>query len=151
MAIITLTAGYGTRGHYAGVLKGVILSLTPQARIVDITHEVAPHDITQAASVLRRIWSRFPEGTVHLAVVDPGVGRDRLVIVVRYAKRNMVAPDNGLVTFVHREFHVEALHVVEDRRYFLGEPSATFHGRDLLAPVAAHVAKGIAGSLGAKA
>lgn len=85
MGIITLTAAYGTR-DYAGVL----LSLTPQARIVDITYEVAPHDITQAAFVLRRSWSRFPEGTVHLAVVDPGVGRDRLVIVGRYAGRSVV-------------------------------------------------------------
>jgi len=143
VAIITLTTDYGTQDHYAGVLKGVILRLAPQARLVDVTHDVGPHDIVQAAFILRQIWSRFPEGTIHLVIVDPGVGTDRLVIVGRYGGRYVVAPDNGLVTFVHRAIRVEALHVLEDRRYFLEEPSATFQGRDIMAPVAAHLANGV--------
>jgi len=143
VAIITLTTDYGVRDHYAGVVKGVILSLAPKAQVVDVTHDVPPHDVPRAAFILRQIWSRFPEGTVHLVVVDPGVGTDRPVIVGRYGGRYVVAPDNGLVTYVHREVPMEALHVVEDRRYLLSELSATFHGRDIMAPVAAHLVNGV--------
>ena len=143
MQIVTLITDYGTRDHYVGVLKGVILRIAPDVRLVDITHEVDPHDVLQGAFILRQIWPWFPAGTIHLAVVDPGVGTDRRVILGQYADQYVVAPDNGLVTLVHRDLPVEAMHVVEDRHYFLPELSATFHGRDLMAPVVGHLANGV--------
>lgn len=143
MSIITLITDYGTRDHYVAALKGVILGVAPDVRIVDVTHEVEPHNVLHAAFVLRQIWPWYPPGTVHLAVVDPGVGSERRIVLGRYDGRCVVAPDNGLVTFVHRDRPAEAMHVVENRRYFLPEPSATFHGRDIMAPVAAHLANGV--------
>lgn len=143
MPIITLLTDYGLRDHYVGELKGVILSIAPQAQIVDISHDIEPFHVAQAAFVLHRVWSRFPAGTVHLVVVDPGVGSDRRIILGQYAGRFVVAPDNGLVTWVHRENEAEAMFVVEDRRYFLPQISSTFHGRDILAPVAAHLVNGV--------
>mgnify|MGYP001566873033 CR=1 FL=1 len=143
MPIITLLTDYGTRDHYVGELKGVILTIAPAAQIVDITHDIEPFKVRQAAFVLQRVWARYPAGTIHLAVVDPGVGSDRRIILGQYAGRFVVAPDNGLVTWVHREYALEAMYVVEDRRYFLGQLSTTFHGRDIMAPVAAHLANGV--------
>jgi len=143
MPLIALVTDFGTKDHYAGVLKGVIASLSPRTVVVDISHEVAAHDITSAAFLLWQSWPWFPAETVFLAVVDPGVGRVRRIIAARYASRFVVAPDNGLITFVHREFPPQAVHSVENRRYFVGEPSHTFHGRDILAPVAAHLANGV--------
>jgi len=143
MPIITLLTDYGLRDHYVGELKGVIFTIAPKAQIVDITHDIEPFNVRQAAFVLQRIWTRFPAGTVHLAVVDPGVGSDRRIILGQYAGRFVVAPDNGLVTWVHREYEAEAMFVVEDRRYFLPQISSTFHGRDIMAPVAAHLANGV--------
>ncbi len=143
MPIITLITDYGTRDHYVGALKGVILGLAPDVRIVDVTHDVEPYNVLHAAFVLRQIWPWYPKGTVHLAVVDPGVGSERRIVLGRYDGRCVVAPDNGLVTLVHRDWPAEALHLVENRRFFLPEPSASFHGRDIMAPVAAHLANGV--------
>jgi len=143
VAIITLTTDYGAQDHYVGTLKGVVSGLSPEARLVDITHDLPPHDIAHAAFVLRQVWPWFPRGTVHLVVVDPGVGTDRAILVAQYGGSYVVAPDNGVVSFVHREFRVEALHIAEERRYFLSALSTTFHGRDIMAPVAAHLAKGV--------
>lgn len=143
MPIITLLTDYGLRDHYVGELKGVILTIAPKAQIVDITHDIEPFNVRQAAFVLQRVWSRYPAGTVHCAVVDPGVGSDRRIILGQYAERFVVAPDNGLVTWVHREYETEGMFVVEDRRYFLPQISTTFHGRDIMAPVAAHLATGV--------
>ena len=140
--VITLITDYGCRDHYVGAVKGVILGLAPEARIVDITHEIEPHQITPAAFLLRQIWSWFPPGTIHLVVVDPGVGGKRRIIVGRYDGRYLVAPDNGLISFVHRELVCEALHTVRDHRPSTVEPSATFHGRDIMGPVAADLALG---------
>lgn len=143
MPIITLLTDYGLRDHYVGELKGVILTIAPKAQIVDITHDIEPFSVRQGAFVLQRIWALYPAGTVHLVVVDPGVGSDRRIILGQYAGRLVVAPDNGLVTWVHREHEAEAMFVVEDRRYFLPQISSTFHGRDIMAPVAAHLANGV--------
>ena len=142
--IITLTTDFGTRDSYVAEMKGVIATIAPDARLIDITHEVTPHDVRHAGFVLHQVWSRYPEGTIHLAVVDPGVGTDRRIVLGRYAGRFVVAPDNGLVTFVHRAYAVEAMHVVEHRRFMLAHLSATFHGRDIMAPVSAHLACGAA-------
>ena len=143
MPVVTLITDYGTQDYYAGALKGVILGITPEAVVVDITHDVEPHNVWHGALVLRQTWSWYPPGTIHLVVVDPGVGTDRRILLGRYGGRYVVAPDNGLVTFVHRDVRVEALHAVENRAYFLPEVWPTFHGRDIMAPVAAHLAGGV--------
>jgi S-adenosylmethionine hydrolase len=143
MPLITLITDYGTRDQYVGALKGVILSIAPSASIVDVTHDIEPHNVLHAAFVLRQIWPWYPRGTIHLAVVDPGVGSDRRIILGQYGGQFVIAPDNGLVTLVHREMRAEAVYVVEDRRHFLPHLSTTFHGRDIMAPVAARLANGV--------
>ncbi|MHC4234103.1 MAG: SAM hydrolase/SAM-dependent halogenase family protein [Planctomycetota bacterium] len=144
MPVITLLTDFGTRDHYVAAMKGVILQIAPQVTVVDISHEIDPQDIVRAAFVLRQIWSWYPPDTVHLAVVDPGVGSDRRIIAGRYVGQYVVAPDNGLISMVHRELRVEAVCVVDNRNYMLPSISATFHGRDIMAPVAAHLATGVA-------
>ena len=124
------------------MLKGVILSAAPHVQVVDVTHEVEPHDVRQAAFLVWQCWSWFPEGTVHLVVVDPGVGTERRILAGRYSGRYVVAPDNGILTFVHRLLEAEGLRVVEQPVCAHPEVSATFHGRDILAPVAARLAVG---------
>jgi hypothetical protein len=143
MSIVTLITDYGSSDYYVGALKGVIVSLAPEARVIDITHDTPPHQILPTAFVLRQIWLSYPPGTIHLVVVDPGVGTGRRIILGCYAGRYVIAPDNGLLTLVHRDIPAEALYVVEDRRFFASEPSSTFHGRDIMAPVAAHLANGV--------
>ena len=143
MPLITLLTDFGRRDHYVGVMKGVILQIAPQTAVIDITHEIDPHDIVRAAFVLRQVWSWYPPGTIHIAVVDPGVGSTRRIIAGRYAGQVVLAPDNGLISMVHRELRLEAMHVVENRKYMLSAVSATFHGRDVMAPAAAHLAGGV--------
>lgn len=143
MPPITLITDFGTRDYYAGAMKGVILSIAPQATIVDITHDIEPHNVIHGAFVLRRTVEWFPPGTVHLAVVDPGVGSDRRILAGRYAGQVVIAPDNGLISLVHSDLTLLELHAVENTRYFPGPVSHTFHGRDIIAPVAAHVASGV--------
>lgn len=140
--VITLTTDFGTRDHYVSVLKGVILGITPNAVIVDISHEVEPFQIMQAAYILRHALPHFPPETIHLAVVDPGVGSSRRILLAGYQGQLVVAPDNGLITLLHHDFAAEAMHVVENRKFFLPNVSTTFHGRDIMAPVAAHLAAG---------
>jgi len=142
MAIITLMSDFGTRDHYVACMKGVILQIHPKAAIVDVTHEIEPHGIIEAAFVLRQVWAWFPPESVHVVVVDPGVGTSRRILVGRYSERFVVAPDNGLITLVHHDARLEELRVVENRRYFAPALSTTFHGRDVMAPVAAHIARG---------
>mgnify|MGYP000918084045 CR=1 FL=1 len=144
MAIVTLTTDFGTKDHYAASMKGAILRVAPSATIVDVTHAIGPQDVFEGAFVLRSVWEAFEPGTVHVAVVDPGVGSSRRIVAGRYGGRLVVAPDNGLVTMVHRDFPLEAMHVVENTRLYSGPVSGTFHGRDILAPVAGHLAKGLA-------
>ncbi len=143
MAIITLMSDFGTEEHYVACMKGVILTINPKATIVDITHDIAPHGIVQAAFVLRQIWPWFPPGTVHVVVVDPGVGTSRKILAGRYTDRVVVAPDNGVISLVHRDGQYQELRVVENRKYFGGPLSCTFHGRDVMAPVASHITAGV--------
>lgn len=146
MAIITLLTDYGTGDGYVAALKGVIAGIAPDARVVDITHEVPPYDVAHAAFVLGQVWRWFPAGTIHVAVVDPGVGSARRILLGEFAGRFAVAPDNGLLTFVHHDHPTGRVWSVENTRYFLPDISSTFHGRDILAPVAAHLAMGVTGS-----
>ncbi len=140
---ITLLTDFGTRDQYVAVMKGVILQITPDVEVIDVTHHIDPHDVTRAAFVLRQVWNWYPPGTVHLAVVDPGVGSERRIIAGRYSGQYVVCPDNGLISMVHHDLRVEAVHVVENRNYMLAGVSGTFHGRDIMAPVAAHLAGGL--------
>ena len=140
MALLTLTTDFG-EGAYVGQVKGVILSLFPGTRIVDVTHAVAPGDVREAAYLLEAVVPAFPEGSVHLAVVDPGVGTERKALALRFADRIVVAPDNGILTaFLPRATEVRE---ITERSLFLPEISPTFHGRDIFAPVAAHLANGL--------
>ena len=141
--IITLTTDFGTRDAYVAAVKGAILSVGPEARIVDVTHEVAPHDIMEAAFVLRNAAPFFPPETVHLAVVDPGVGGTRRPVALAHAGHYYVGPDNGLFTLVVGDREPAEL-VVLDRKeaWRSSDASATFHGRDIFAPVAARLAAG---------
>jgi S-adenosylmethionine hydrolase len=142
-APITLLTDFGTRDQYVAEMKGVILQIAPDATVVDVTHRIDPQDIVRAAFVLRQVWDWFPAETVHVAVVDPGVGSHRRIIAGRYSGRHVVCPDNGLISMVHHELQIEAVHVVENRNYRLSSVSSTFHGRDIIAPAAAHLAKGV--------
>lgn len=142
MAVITLTTDFGSADGYVGEVKGVLATRAPGAALIDVAHEVAPGDVRGAAWILRRIWTRFPAGTIHLAIVDPGVGSDRRAIVARAADRWFVGPDNGLITLVDRA------HPVREARRIRPESgerplSDTFHGRDVFAPAAAHLAAGM--------
>lgn len=143
MPVITLLTDYGTSDHYVAAIKGVLTSLAPQAQVVDITHDIAPYNVAQAAFVLRQAFPWFPRGTVHVVVVDPGVGSERRILLGQYAGQFVLAPDNGLLTYVHRDFAADAVHVLEDRRLWLAQVSPTFHGRDIMAPAAAHLVKGV--------
>ncbi len=143
MGIITLLTDFGTRDHYVASMKGVIYCKAPRATVVDITHEISAHNIIEAAFVLRHSIVWYPTGTVHVAVVDPGVGSSRRILVGRYDGQIVLAPDNGLLSIVHRDLQLDELYVVEQERYFLPHVSGTFHGRDIFAPVAAHLATGL--------
>lgn len=139
--VITLTTDFGTADHYVGAVKGVILSIAPDAVLVDLTHQVPPQDVCAGSYALRSAAREFPAGTVHLAVVDPGVGGARRAVAVRGLGYLWVGPDNGLFTHVLADAGSE---VRELRHPGIArkEVSSTFHGRDLFAPAAAHLAAG---------
>jgi len=145
-SVIALLTDFGTRDHFVGTVKGVILSINPSATIVDISHEVQPQQIRQAGYLLWAAYKYFPAGTVFLSVVDPGVGTRRRILAVRTAKYTFLAPDNKLLDFVLSEEKViEAVEVkIQNSPYILSPVSQTFHARDIFAPVAAYVANGVA-------
>lgn len=141
MPIITLTTDFGTRDPFVGAMKGVILQIAPDARLVDLTHEIAPHDVLEGALALEAAAGFFPPGTVHLAVVDPGVGSSRRPLAVAAQGQFFVGPDNGLFTFALAGQGWSAV-CLEVAAYRLPRVSRTFHGRDVFAPAAAHLALG---------
>jgi len=141
MTIITLTTDFGLADGYVGILKGVILGIAPDVRLVDLSHDILPQDVAAAAFVLARAAPYFPAGTVHLAIVDPGVGSHRRPLAVTTPAARYVGPDNGLFTAALAEPGAQAWEL--DRpAFWLPDVSRTFHGRDIFAPVAAHLAKG---------
>jgi S-adenosyl-L-methionine hydrolase (adenosine-forming) len=141
-AIITLTTDYGTNDHLVGTLKGVILKINPEATIVDITHNVAPFDLLDGALAIGSAYSYFPARTIHVVVVDPGVGTERRPLLVTAENQYFVAPDNGVLSVIYeREENVVARNVMASH-YFLQPISKTFHGRDIFAPIAAWLSKG---------
>jgi S-adenosylmethionine hydrolase len=140
--LITLTTDFGCSDHYVGAMKGVILSICPRARIVDISHGVGAFEIAEAAFTLSQAYRYFPRGAVHVVVVDPGVGTSRRPIMAQAAGQYFVAPDNGVLSMVYaREKH--KVRTITNARYFLQPVSNTFHGRDIFAPTAAHLAAGV--------
>ncbi|MDH4162364.1 MAG: SAM-dependent chlorinase/fluorinase [Nitrospirota bacterium] len=141
--LITLLTDYGTRDSFVSSLKGTILKTSPQAQFVDITHEIAPQDIWEAAFTLRESYTHFPKGTIHLAVVDPGVGSGRRPIIVVTESYYFVGPDNGLFSLVYRDAERLRVHHITAAHYFISNPGPTFHGRDIFAPVAGWLTKGI--------
>ena len=137
--VITLLTDFGTVDPYVGMMKGVIATICPDANVVDVTHEVPPQDIRTGAFFLERSFRYFPAGTVHVAVVDPGVGTARKPIAARAEGHVFIGPDNGLLSLVARRPRAITLDRAD---YFQPEVSRTFHGRDLFSPVAAHLAAG---------
>ena len=142
MAIITLTTDFGEADHFAGVMKGVILGIAPRARIIDITHQIPPFEVQEAAFVAGETYPYFPKGTIHVVVVDPGVGSARRPILVEAAGQYFLGPDNGVLSVVTRKEKARVRHIA-NRKYFLKSVSQTFHGRDVFCPVAAHLAAGV--------
>jgi hypothetical protein len=144
---ITLTTDFGLKDGFVGAMKGVLLTICPQAQLADISHEIGPQNIIEGALVISRAYSFFPAGTVHLAVVDPGVGTDRRAIAARLGEHYFIGPDNGLFTPILEkvEKNGETFEFVQltNQKYWLPVISHTFHGRDIFAPVAAHLARGI--------
>jgi hypothetical protein len=143
MRTITLTTDFGTRDWFVGTMKAVILGIHPGANVVDITHEIPAGDIRAGAFALMASCRYFPKGTVHLAVVDPGVGSQRRAIAVRTANGFFVGPDNGVLSWALALEKIKTVRLLENRRYFLQPVSGTFHGRDIFAPVAAHLSRGL--------
>lgn len=142
--LITLLTDFGTADPYIGMMKGVIHGINPEAEVVDLAHGVGAFGILEAAFHLRVSHRYFPKGTIHVAVVDPGVGGSRRPILCLAAGQAFLAPDNGLLSYVYATGEVErVIHLTQDQ-YFLAPVSRTFHGRDIFAPVAAHLSLGLA-------
>jgi S-adenosyl-L-methionine hydrolase (adenosine-forming) len=143
MAIITLLTDFGLVDEYVGVLKGVIRGIHPAADIIDVTHGIAAQNIVAAGYALKAAYRYFPKGSIHVAVVDPGVGTARNIVALRCAGYLFLAPDNGLLAPILEEQVPEEGYRVENESLFLHPVSPTFHGRDVFAPVAAHLSQGL--------
>ena len=142
-ALVTLLTDFGTTDWFVGSMKGVLARLAPKTQTIDITHDIPAGNIRSGAFALAASYRFFPKGTIHVAVVDPGVGSDRKAIVVRTTKYYFVGPDNGLISWALKSEVIKAIHSLENKAYFLQCISQTFHGRDIFAPVAAHLARGV--------
>ncbi|MBS3735065.1 MAG: SAM-dependent chlorinase/fluorinase [Phycisphaerae bacterium] len=141
--LVTLLTDFSTRDPYVAAMKGVLLRHCPRAEIIDITHEIAPQDVLSAAFVLAEATRSFPDGTLHVVVVDPGVGTDRRILAGDIGGQRFLCPDNGVITFVAESREQRELVVVSNSRYVPAATSRTFHGRDIFAPVAAHILNGV--------
>jgi S-adenosylmethionine hydrolase len=141
--IITLTTDFGTRDSYVAAMKGVILGINPAARVVDLTHEIEPQNVLECALFLRGSTPYFPPGTVHVVVVDPGVGTERRALCVDAGEQYYIAPDNGVLSLVVPHDDLVDAVAIETSRYLRPTISATFHGRDVFAPAAAHLSLGV--------
>jgi S-adenosyl-L-methionine hydrolase (adenosine-forming) len=146
MTVITLTTDFGSGDHEAGVLKGVIWNIAPQVNIADLSHDIPPHQILEAALLLWRTARYFPDGTIHVAVVDPGVGTKRRGIAAQIGTKFFVGPDNGIITLLLDQARengatTRIIHLNKPE-YWLPEVTSVFHGRDIFAPIAGHLAAG---------
>jgi S-adenosylmethionine hydrolase len=139
--IVTLMTDFGTVDGYVAAMKGALLSVNPRAVLVDVTHHIPSQDITEAAFQLATVWSAFPPGTVHLVVVDPGVGSERRAVIVEAGEQYFIAPDNGLLTLLVSNVMPQRAIVLDRPQFFRADVSSTFHGRDIFAPVAGHLSR----------
>jgi S-adenosylmethionine hydrolase len=139
--ILTLTTDFGLVDHYVGTMKGVILGICPHAQVVDISHEVKPFAIREGAYLVAQAYRYFPKKTVHVVVVDPGVGSSRRPILLEAAGQYFIAPDNGVLSMIYQA-EKSKIRLIANDRYFRHPVSRTFHGRDIFAPVGAHIAAG---------
>jgi S-adenosyl-L-methionine hydrolase (adenosine-forming) len=142
-AIITLTTDFGAGSRYVAAMKGVILSINPHARLIDLSHVIPPQDIRTGAIVLAETTRWFPPETIHIAVVDPGVGSDRRIVYARIGQRHYIAPDNGLLSGLTMLESPSKIVCLTRPEHWLGDVSPTFHGRDIMAPVAARLSLGL--------
>ena len=142
-AIITLTTDFGLGSPYVAAMKGVMLSINPEARLVDISHAVGPQNVRQGALVLAEATTWFPAGTIHVGVVDPGVGTQRRIVYARIGDQQYIAPDNGLLSRLTLKTRPSQIITVENPEHWLPSVSNTFHGRDIMAPVAAQLSLGM--------
>ena len=140
--IVTLTTDFGIADHYVGTMKGVILSRCPHVQLVDISHGIPPFSIYAGAYTIAQAAHYFPRGTVHVVVVDPGVGTERKPLLVEALGQRFIAPDNGVLTFIWSADPRATAREITNRSFWLDSPSATFHGRDVFAPTAAAIASG---------
>jgi hypothetical protein len=140
--IITLTTDFGLSDHFVGVMKGVILGIAPAAQLVDISHGVRPYEIADGAFTIAQAYRYFPKKTIHVVVVDPGVGTARRPLLAGMAGQYFIAPDNGVLSMVFSRESPKVRHITNER-FFLDPVSRTFHGRDVFSPVAAHLASGV--------
>ncbi|MBV8549692.1 MAG: SAM-dependent chlorinase/fluorinase [Acidobacteriaceae bacterium] len=142
--VITLTTDFGTSDHYVGTMKGVLLTRCPNATLVDISHEIPPFSIEAGAYAIEQAASYFPPGTVHVVVIDPGVGTSRRAIIAQVSGHTFVAPDNGVLSLVLSREPKAVIREVVNKSLWPNQPSSTFHGRDIFAPVAGALAAGTA-------
>ena len=140
--VITLTTDFGLKDPYVAEMKAVILSISPNATILDVTHEIEKFNIRMGAYILASASPYFPKGTIHLAVVDPGVGTKRQPILIQTKRGYLIGPDNGLLALTAKNEEIEHIHKITNRKLMLPRISTTFHGRDIFAPAAAHLANG---------
>ena len=141
--IIALLTDFGTQDYFVGAMKGMILSINKEVNLVDITHEIAPQDINSAGFILQNCYADFPAKTIFAAVVDPGVGSRRRAILVETEKYFFIAPDNGLLSFVFEKAENYKVFEISNEIFFRQPVSRTFHGRDIFAPCAAHLSRGV--------
>ncbi len=141
-SIITLTTDFGLQDHYVSAMKAVILGIAPDIRFVDVSHQIPPQDVMAGAWVVRNAAMLYPPNTVHLVVVDPGVGTSRNMVAIQIKDQFFVGPDNGIFSLIGDEFEYKAVRLT-NKKYWRDSPSNTFHGRDIFAPVAAHLANGV--------
>jgi S-adenosyl-L-methionine hydrolase (adenosine-forming) len=139
--LITFTTDFGLSDHFVGVMKGVVAGIAPAARVIDISHEIEPYNVPEAAFVIAEAWPYFPKRTIHVIVVDPGVGSVRRPILAEAGGHFFIAPDNGVLSMVF-DAAPHKVRVISNPRFMRRDISRTFHGRDVFAPAAAHLAKG---------
>ena len=143
-SVIALLTDLGTKDYFVGAMKGTILSMNPDAKIVDITHEVPKYDVRGAAFILAQAAKAFPSGTIFVTVVDPGVGTERKCVLLKTKNELFfIAPDNGVLTLIAEQLGIVELYEIKNRKLMMPEVSLTFHGRDIMAPIAAHLSLGV--------
>ena len=142
-SLITLTTDFGLTDHFVGAMKGVIASTAPLAQIEDISHQLEKFDIMEAAFFIGEFWKLWPKKTIHVVVVDPGVGSSRRPMLVEAGGQYFISPDNGVLTFVMKDAVKWSARELTNTKYFSKQVSRTFHGRDIFAPIAGHLANGV--------